>query len=166
MDLITGMLTTSIAVTVSGDAYPHGTVPVFDYVQTSTGNLHMEIRNYTYADHDSLVTTNTITCDGALTVTLASGYTPTDGHAFQLLNPGGGSILGSFDLINVPDLSASGLSWDLSTIEIDGTLSIRSESLMAFSLHAVPKPTGAAVLVCSGGFALRRRRLPSPAEPR
>ncbi len=115
--------------------------------------------------HDRLVfngTTGTLTVAGNINV-LPSGYTPQAGDVFNLLDWSGvltadftafatGTNLrdGSLDngtQFDLPDISASGLFWDVSRFTTSGNIVV------------VPEPGRMSLLfLAAGGCLLRRRR--------
>lgn len=112
-------------------------------------------------DHDRLISSGSITqTEGATITVLANGITPTYGQIFNLVdwqttfnassnlgtNYRTGAGDGAFDL-DLPDISASGLVWDMSFFASSGILVV------------VPEPSRALLLLIGLSIAsLRRRR--------
>ena len=62
-------------------------------------------------DFDLLAVEGNVSLGGTLNVTLLPGYTPAVGDSFFIL--WGYSLTGSFDALDLPDISGLGLEWDL-----------------------------------------------------
>ena len=96
------------------------------------------------AQYDHLNVVGTLTEDGALDVVLYGGFAPRFGDMFDLFDAG--SILGSFDDVNLPELTGD-LTWDDSQLASTGTLRV------------VPEP-GVGMLGAFVAAASRRRKFP------
>ncbi|TWT47611.1 hypothetical protein [Botrimarina hoheduenensis] len=84
-----------------------------DFDLGPTGTLEIEIAGTTPgAEHDRVEVGGFATLEGALDVTLLDGFVPQLGDSFALLFASG-AFDASFAAINLPDLSASGLAWEL-----------------------------------------------------
>jgi len=80
-----------------------------DYTVTSVdAALNIELSGI--AAFDTLTATGAVDLDGALNVSLLSGYTPVLGNTFAILS--GSSVTGTFADLNFPTLAA-GLGWDV-----------------------------------------------------
>jgi hypothetical protein len=86
---------------------------------------------------DEVDVTGLATLNGALNVSLASGFTPSAGQSFDLIR---GTTTGSFSQITLPPLN-NGLSWNTSNLYTTGTISV------------VPEPS-TLVLLVFGAIAL------------
>ena len=105
---------------------------------------------------DELQVGGLATLNGTLNVGLSSGFTPSAGQSFDLIN---GTKTGSFSQINLPTLD-NGLQWNTSNLYSTGTISV------------TPEPSTLALLAAGAiglaGYAWRRRRkrcLPIAGEP-
>jgi Tol biopolymer transport system component len=73
------------------------------------------------ADYDQIDVQGNLALDGDLNVTLLSGFTPSIGDSFNILD--WGNLSGVFDTINLPALG-SGLAWVTHNLYTTGTLSV------------------------------------------
>jgi hypothetical protein len=80
-----------------------------DYVQLTNGSVAVELNASTLGH--AVIQADGAQLDGALGVQLASGFTPTIGNTFHILDTLG-SVTGQFDSVVLPSL-APGLAWDL-----------------------------------------------------
>jgi T5SS/PEP-CTERM-associated repeat protein len=83
--------------------------------------------------NDLLNIAGALTADGTLQVLLESGVTLAEGDNFDLLDFG--SAIGAFATLDLPDLSALGLTWDSTGLLTDGILSVVS-NILAGDLNA------------------------------
>ncbi len=118
-----------------------------DYTQAGDGVLAIDIDALADAA-DKLVVPGTLTLGGALQVSLLTGD-PAPGSAFDVLD--WGTLVGEFDVLNLPAFSAPGLYWETSQLYTEGVLAV-----------AVPEPsslvlTGLAALGLTAWCGQRRR---------
>ncbi len=92
---------------------------------------------------DQIIASDTLLFGGTLEVALIDGYSPALGDKFDLFD--WQAKTGEFDNLVLPALS-SGLSWDATRINVDGSLSV------------VPEPAMLSLLILGGLTSLRRRR--------
>ncbi len=96
--------------------------------------------------YDQLEISGLATLNGTLNVNLLSGFSPSDGDSFEILE---GRTTGSFSQINLPPLS-NGLRWDTSNLYTTGEIGV------------VPEPSTLALLAAGAigllGYAWRQRR--------
>ena len=101
-----------------------GTLELEDVVVDSTAIFGLEIGGTTLADYDRLLLTGGITLDGVLNVSLTSGFVPTHGDTFQLIDLDGATVTGWFRQVNLPayaSLDTTGeLLVSLATSQISG----------------------------------------------
>jgi hypothetical protein len=71
--------------------------------------------------YDQLHVTGQLSLGGTLAVALISGFTPTAGNSFDILDFG--SLIGAFNTILLPALSV-GLMWNTSQLYLTGTLNV------------------------------------------
>jgi len=95
-------------------------------------------------DYDALLVGGQASLDGALTVTLAGDFSPTDGDRFDILDWGSLAAESAFETIHLPDLKP-GLTWDIDALYTSG------------ELRVVLEPSTLCLLAL-GGLALMRRR--------
>jgi hypothetical protein len=79
------------------------------------------------AQFGKLIASGAFTAAGTLHVSLGSGFTPTLGNAFDILD--WGSVTGAFSAIQLPALS-NGLAWNTAQLYSTGILSIASNSFL------------------------------------
>lgn len=91
------------------------------------------------------------TLKGILDVALINGFTPAEGDTFDIVHAFFGGLDVDFAEVNLPDLSAQGLAWQLNT---DGS---------TLSLEVIPEPASLALLGL-GGLTLLSRRRSSPRD--
>lgn len=125
----TGTSSIGIPLTNSGTLAPNsGTLTFADALTLNpTSTLAFQLRGSTASiDYGKLYKPGNLALTGAFQVTLAPGFMPALGNAFDLIDwggPGGGSLSGTFDALRLP-LLASGLKWDTSQLYTDGVVSI------------------------------------------
>ncbi|WAC17777.1 PEP-CTERM sorting domain-containing protein [Luteolibacter sp. SL250] len=119
------------------------------------------------ASSDRLAVTGNLTLSGTTTIVglFAAGYTPTEGNTWNLITYGGTLTQGSFDLganmrtgadsvgnegnLNLPDVSANGLVWDVAL----------TNGALTATLAVIPEPSAALLFGASTTLlTLRRRR--------
>src|SRR5262249_10793441 len=81
-----------------------------DFVQRANGSLSLELSASSLGH--SIVQADAAQLDGILNIQLASGYTPSVGSEFHVLNTTS-SVQGDFESVVLPTLT-SGLAWDVS----------------------------------------------------
>jgi hypothetical protein len=114
----------------------------FDFEQTTV--LSLEIGGLTAgSEHDRLVFSGTGEIDGVLNVSLINGFQPVRGNMITLLD--GAALIGAFDTINLPALSA-----DLRWIYLQTPATVR--------LMVIPEPSTAVLVVMSGAVLLTTLR--------
>ena len=115
----------------------------------SSGTLLFELEGTTRGtQYDAIDVTGDLTLSGTIDVDLISGFTPAEGNTFDLLNWNTASF-GAITFDFADATLSSGLQWDTSSFQTDGTLSIT----------AVPEPSSVfACLVGAGIICLRNRR--------
>ena len=84
--------------------------------------------------------------DGTLQMALLSGFRPTVGDRFNLVDFG--SLSGTFAQILVPDLTA-GLAWDTSQLYNDGSITVVAA--------AIPEPSSQVLVICGACLLASRR---------
>ena len=89
----------------------------FDYRQTATGTLEIELEGTGLTQFDRLTLTGLAELAGTLDVSLLGGFTPSLGDTFSVLTATGG-VSGTFDSLELPALGA-GLGW---SVQYDPTL--------------------------------------------
>jgi len=103
--------------------------------------------------YDKIMVYGTLILDGgALNVLYLGGFTAHAGNVFDLFD--WGSLSGTFGEVHLPGLS-SGLTWDLSRLYVDGSISVRALTA------PVPEPETYAMLLAGlglVGWQLRRRK--------
>ncbi len=115
-----------------------------DLVFGGASTLTLELGgNALGSQYDHLNVGGTLFADGALEVLLYDGFAPHFGDTFDLFDTG--AIIGSFDDVNLPDLTGD-LTWDDSQLSTSGTLRV------------VPEP-GVGMLLASALAVLGRRRM-------
>ena len=72
-------------------------------------------------DYDFLDVVGDVSLNGLLDVSLIDSFVPVSGNTFDILD--WGTLSGTFDLINLPGLSA-GLDWDESNLYTTGEISV------------------------------------------
>ena len=99
-----------------------GEITVGSLAMTAGATLAIEIAGLVAgSQHDQVESAGTLALDGTLAVSLISGFTPSAGQSFDILN--GSAITGVFDTINLPPLDG-GLSWNVSQLYVTGTLAV------------------------------------------
>ena len=92
-----------------GAPYSRGALVITGtFTQASYGSLNVKLDSQTITDGDQLQIDGTASLSGQFTATLASGYTPTSGDVFELLESSG--ITGSFGNISLPTYGGGHLS--------------------------------------------------------
>ncbi len=120
-------------ITIDGDAVlGSGATLVMELAGTNLGT-----------DYDHLNITGSLAANGTLDVQLLNNFAPALGNTFDLLDFG--SIIGSFNAINLPSL-AGGLSFDTSSLLTTGSISV------------VPEPATLALLTLTAMLVTRTRR--------
>ena len=96
----------SATITPGDSATSTGTLSVKNtYTQTSTGALDIAIDGTTTGKFDVLNITKTATLNGTLNISLVSGFVPTVGSTFDILNAS--SVTGAFATINGTSINSS-----------------------------------------------------------
>lgn len=116
-----------------------------NYTQGADGILELELAGTGADSYDFLSVNGTASLDGTLRITLADGFTVTDGDVFHILDLGTNQnmlLSGTFASLELPDISAGGLQWDTSSLYVTGDLIV------------VPEP--ASVGLMAVGLALMR----------
>ena len=108
-DTVAGNLTNAGGTVAPGDS-PGTTVVAGDYDQLAGATLEIEIGGLT--EFDRLEVTGFATLEGTLDVMLIDGFVPEVGDNFGFLMASGG-FDSSFSALNLPELSAQGLDWEL-----------------------------------------------------
>jgi T5SS/PEP-CTERM-associated repeat protein len=84
--------------------------------------LKMELGGLTAgSQYDQVTVAGNVTLDGVLQILLISGFTPSAGNSFDLLN--WGSLSGTFSSLELPALN-SGLTWNTSQLYTTGVISV------------------------------------------
>lgn len=126
----TGSFAGTVTVNAGGTLAPGdspGKITVGALNLTSSGTLAMELAGIAAGtQYDQVVSTGAFSLAGSLVVTLANGFTPTAGDAFNLLD--WGTLSGAFSSLSLPSLS--GLTWDTSQLYVSGVLSVVSAGLL------------------------------------
>ncbi|HYD85110.1 MAG TPA: autotransporter-associated beta strand repeat-containing protein [Opitutus sp.] len=108
------------------------------FSQGATGILEMEIAGLTRGiGYDALNVSGALTFGGSLQLSLIDGFDAaslTIGDTFNLFD--WGSASGTFSFLDLPDLSAHGLTWDISALYTTGELGV----------SAIPEPSTYAML--------------------
>jgi T5SS/PEP-CTERM-associated repeat protein len=74
-----------------------------NFTQQAAGTLEIEIGGMTAgSQYDRLWVTGDVTLDGALDVTLLSGFRPQPGDQFEIIRATGGTVTGTFSSTNLP----------------------------------------------------------------
>jgi hypothetical protein len=101
-----------------------GVLELEDVVVDSTSIFGVEIGGTTLADYDRILLAGGVTLDGVLNVSLTSGFVPTHGDTFQLIDLDGATVTGWFSQVNLPacaSLDTTGeLLVSLATSQISG----------------------------------------------
>jgi autotransporter-associated beta strand protein len=121
-------------------------VSVQDVLFDSTSTLILDVSgDVPGSGYDQLNISGMATLNGTLELDLLNGFTPSAGESFHILS---GSTTGSFAHEVLPSLP-NGLTWDTSSLEATGTISV------------VPEPDTLALLAAGAiamvGFGLRRK---------
>src|SRR5262249_8719713 len=108
----------------SGVVAPGATVGALQinggYTQAAAGTLRIGLAGLIPGiQFDRLLVSGAMSLDGTLQVTLSSGFTPSVGASFDILN--WGILSGTFSSIQLPSLVA-GLSWNTSQLYTSGVL--------------------------------------------
>jgi hypothetical protein len=82
----------------------------WNYVQTSSGTMALVVAGTTAGTTYSRFAANSVTLDGSLAITLANGFSPTNGQSFDIATYGSES--GQFALRHLPALP-SNLAWQI-----------------------------------------------------
>ena len=115
---VSGDLVAGSSSTVSPGASP-GTLTINgDYTQLGGSILDIELESL--SEFDLLDVNGSLTAGGTLAVSLLSGFMPSGGDSFDILDFDSSS--GSF-AFSLPSLSA-GLAWDTSSVLVDGVISV------------------------------------------
>jgi len=123
---IAGSVSVASGASVGGKGIIQGTLSV-----NQGGSVALELRQ---TDYDSLDCKSTVSLNGSMTVTLAAGYDPAGGDAFDLLNSSGTPSFGASFSLNLPEL-AVGKSWDQSSFNTTGIIRVL-QTASAFDLWA------------------------------
>lgn len=109
----TGTGTAAFTGTLSPGSSPGQLTFEGDLDLEATATLEIEIAGTTPgSEHDRVEVGGFATLEGALDVTLLDGYVPELGDSFAFLFASG-AFDASFSEVNLPDLSAEGLAWEL-----------------------------------------------------
>jgi len=107
----------AIDATIAGDVVNNGAIELVGTVDFSdsvtlaaSGTLGIDISGL--ADFDRLAASGSVSLGGTLDVDLNNGFTPTAGDSFGIVFANGG-FGGTFDTLDLPDLSGLGLDWEL-----------------------------------------------------
>jgi alpha-galactosidase len=133
----------TVLATVSPGESP-GILTVGKMVFSNASALNIEIGGVDYETaYDVLNSTDTISLlsGSTLNVSLINSFKPALGETFDVLNFK--SISGVFSSVNLPDISAQTLGWNLNNLYTDGSISVM----------AVPEPGELAILV-SGALSM------------
>ncbi len=127
---VNGDLTNSGGAVAPGNS--PGTLSITgDYLQTA-GSLLMEIDGQAAdTQHDVLDVSGTLTINGGR-LDLVTGFTPAVGNTFDILNFASSS--GAFDTIT--GTPAVDMAWDTSQLFVDGTISVISSVVFAWSVDS------------------------------
>jgi sugar lactone lactonase YvrE/plastocyanin len=97
------------------------------YAPTATAKLSIDIDGTTPGNstgfHDQLVISGDATLAGELVVNLPGGYVPGLGDTFTILTATG-VVNGVFDILTLPDISGTGLAWNVQYNAGDVTLEV------------------------------------------
>jgi hypothetical protein len=128
-----------------------GVLTVGNYTQTSAGQLAIEIGGTTRGSQYDALVAGAVSVNGTVRVTLISGFTPSAGQTFDVLD-WTGAFAGSpsFDFTNAA--LPNGLTWDTSQFATNGTIGV----------IPVPEPglLGSLAGAAGLGLWLRGRRRP------
>jgi len=120
---ITGNATLGLnSVTAPGTATVLGTLS-FDANATmnnASSTLEIRVMGGSNTRSDLLKVAGTLTCKGNLNISVSSG-TLVEGDSYKIISAG--TIAGSFDTINLPELE-SDLDWDISQLYTEGIISV------------------------------------------
>jgi hypothetical protein len=124
--LISNTSNGSTTLTLNGQLAPGnsaGTINLTgDLVSGSTAEYLFELSSA--SSFDQLAVSGNLGFGGTLRVSLIDGYSPLNGHSFNLFDFG--TTSGSFSALDLPTLGG-GLSWDSSNLYSTGTLSVVPE---------------------------------------
>jgi hypothetical protein len=102
------------------------------YNQTSAGTLAMQLAGVSPAQHDRLLVSGIATLGGTMAVTKVPGFEPARGDSFDLLDAGG--FVQHFNNVQLPSLSGQYDRWDISRLNTEGIIAVRSQSIV--DLHS------------------------------
>jgi autotransporter-associated beta strand protein len=148
--------------TVLGTMLVQGTVkPGEGPGQLSVGNmnfdagsmLNIELAGNAAGLFDVLNSTGNLNIlGGTLSVSLLNDYMPAGGEFFDIMNFS--SLSGTFAAVDLPDISALGLSWALDNLYTTGTISVVSGTgLFSGGNNVVPEPASF-IFFAAGAFML------------
>lgn len=152
--LIEGLATLDADVINDGVIAPGfspGLLTVDNLTQTALGKLEMEIGGLVRgSDFDAIDITNHLSLAGTIEVDLINSFDPGEGNSFDLLDWNTASF-GSYSFDFSGAVLSSGLAWDTSNFEVDGSISVVAA--------AVPEPsTFFACALAACGVVYQRRR--------
>lgn len=129
-------VTGSGSVFMEGDVRPGATIGTMAFggdVSLGSGStVRMELAGAAAGQYDRLTTPASLSMGGTLDVSLAPGFTPSVGQAFDLFD--WGTRAGTFAAIQLPTIS--GIGWNTSQLYTTGVISATSEVVLAGDFNA------------------------------